>query len=149
MLPPLNVPCDMSEKKKDRDAEFCVSKSSNFICVVGSNAISDHQIHVDSDDKGRDLKGWKGRKLRIPHENFATCICFFLNLLYFSSMPTMSLFSSSFLCMPITRAYDPRTSLIVHRSSFIAPPPTPYKYKHTYGHILCKYKLLFFFRTRS
>lgn len=38
-----------------------------------------------------------------------------------------------------------RTSLIAHRSSFIAPPPTPYGHKHTYGHIQCKYKLLFFF----
>lgn len=120
----------MSEqKKKDRDAEFCVSKSSNFICVVGSNAISDHQIHVDSDDKGRDLKGWKGRKLRIPHENFATCICFFNPFRQCRRLCFLRLFY----------AHDAR--------AFIAPPPTPYGHKHTYGHILCKYKLLFFSHT--
>lgn len=108
---------------------LCVSKSSIFICVVGSNAImiSDHQIHVDSDDKGRDLKGWKGRKLRIPHENFATCICFFNPFRQCRRLCFLRLFY----------AHDAR--------AFIAPPPTPYGHKHTYGHILCKYKLLFLF----
>lgn len=138
MLPPLNVPCDnVRAGKKEGDAEFCVSKSSIFICVVGSNAISDHQILVDSDDKGRNLKGWKGRKLRIPHENFATCICFFfIYLLYFSSMPTTSLFSSSFLCMPMTRA---RSSPLLRLPMDISIHTDTYYVNTNY----------FFFRTRS
>lgn len=136
MLPPLNVPCDnVRAGKKEGDAEFCVSKSSIFICVVGSNAISDHQIHVDSDDKGRDLKGWKGRKLRIPHENFATCICFFLKSfsLFVNADDVFVFFVFS---MPMTRA---RSSPLLRLPMDISIHTDTYYVNTNY----------FFFRTRS